>query len=212
VKKNLFNRSSMIIAIIVFIIFIIAMIFIQGLVNPRDDFFPTLEEAFRAHSSGSQNFGEIMFVDEHEHNLTIHHGGYVTTFIKEERDGEIWYMARVVTIGNIYLNPPWSSSWMDFSPEQIFGLRNERGHFGRGARLVREDLGRFPLYGFSHNSAIYSLNINGIPVEQVVLLNENVSFPRIDYPVNLYFWYFSDFPPFGATAEDVVISFGDALE
>ena len=207
--KKQYKRSKLVLIIAFTIIISIAMFIVIDTADSGDGFFSTMEEAFRAHPSGSRDFGTIMFIDEHECNLTVYHGRHVTTFIVEQRDNERWYLARIVTVGGILINPPSSYSGLEVSAEALLNMRTEEGFFGTGNRNLREDLNRFPLYGISHDNKIYSLSINGISVEHVVLLSEGVMFPMIDYPVNLYFWYFSDFPPITGATENIIISFGE---
>jgi len=65
-----------------------------------------------------------------------------------------------------------------------------------------ERIGRRPLHGMSHDPIIHTLRINGILVDYVIETTNRDGDP-------LFFWYFSDFPPFEGDREDIIISFDE---
>ena len=166
----------------------------------EERFFPTIEEAFANHSSGSRNMGEILFIDRHEDNLTVLHryrGSRISHYVIKREDGKVLYACVGVTTGGVPLNP-----------DDPVSIKQEQGSVALvfAKRILPESIGRRPLYGFSNYEGIYNLTINGQPVDYVVQSGINVE----GEPV--YFWYFSDAAVLyieDLQREDVIICFGE---
>ena len=198
-KKNRYKKGRIIIACVVG--FILASI-IYSVSIPT--YAPSMEEAFRnqVRRWGLQHEGldtainvdEAIFVAEYDTGLVMlhHHGrGYIfSKFRKAQRGSEIWYHCYSIHHGS-FEPVTYTVREMPYSQWLFHFISRE---------LSRQEIrsGRSPLYGFSHDPEIQSLSINGISVDDVILIDENNS---------LFFWYFSDFPRFEGTIEEMVVTF-----
>ena len=106
-------------------------------------YFPTIEEAFANHSSGSRYMGEILFMDRHEDNLTVFHGGRVSHYVIKRENGRVLYACVGVATSGFVLNP-----------DDPVSIKQEQGGIAlvfAKRTLLHENIGRRPLYGFSIN-------------------------------------------------------------
>ena len=175
-------------------IIIISTISIFGCTLNEVRYHPTIEEAFADHSSGSRNFGEVLFIDEHSDNLTIFHKGrglYISHYLRDVREDGSWFQCMGVATGGPLIEAEGTSH--ETSQFLIY-------HWHRSSEVLYERIGRRPLYGVSYDSTIHTLRINGIPVDYVIETTNIDGEP-------LFFWYFSNFPPFEGDQEDIIISF-----
>lgn len=158
----------------------------------------TIEKAFYAHSAvHRQKMGEVLFIDEFEDNLTVYHpdGDWVIShYTKEVRDDGYGYICQGVSNGGV---PIKHKHYSDKDSQLFIHSLMEEGEFQ--SRFF-ERLGRRPLYGYSHDSIIHDLKINGLPVDHVFETTNIHGEP-------LFFWYYSDFPVITGEPEDIIISF-----
>lgn len=190
-----------IIAATIVLAFTVGSLYISGVFGPR--FFPTFEQAFANHSGGHRNFGEIHFVHEHEDTLIVFHisGGltrvsHVSYYLLERREGEVWFTCIAVATGIWGIEP---------EPDSIRSAQlNIVGRTGGIYERMFEEFGRRPFYGFSTNTKIHNLTINGQPVDYVVDRGLNTRGEQ------RYLWFFSDLQILhipNLQADDIVISF-----
>ena len=175
-------------------IVIISTISMFGCTLTRVRYHPTIEEAFADHSAGSRNFGEILFIDEHSDSLTIFHRArrsHISHYSRDVREDGIWYQCVGVATGGPNIKAHGTS--LEDSQSLIY-------HWHESSEVLYEVIGRRPLYGVSHDPIIHTLSINGIPVDYVIETTNIHGDP-------LFYWYFSDFPPFEDDPEDIIISF-----
>ena len=164
-------------------------------------FYPTLEQAFLAHSGvNSRRMPDILFLDEVGNSLTAFHPGggagamMISHYIRELRDGEYWFACLSVASGGISIargNTP-----IEVSQRFIYNTLADDGLYMLGRFHTR--LGRRPLLGFSTDPSIRNLTINGVPVDYVIETTNAHGAP-------LFFWYYSDFPPIYGEKEDISI-------
>jgi len=148
-----------------------------------EKYYPTLEEAFRHHSGGERNMGEILFIDEHENNLTIFHkiegrkisAFFTSHYLKKDKNGQETYSCFGVSESGILLSP---------DLESIEQLRIRLKAFKLTRGTMHKMISRTPEYGFSRDEKVYNLKINKQLVDEVVEL-------QTDSGV-IYYWYFSD--------------------
>jgi hypothetical protein len=148
-----------------------------------EKYYPTLEEAFRHHSGGERNMGEILFADEHENNLSLFHtkdgvGGistFMSHYLKKEKNGRNVYLCISVWESGAILNPN-SKSVERFKANIVF--------FRSGSENVYKLLNRTPEYGFSQEEKIHSLMIDNQLVDEVIEFQSSMG--------PMYYWYFSD--------------------
>ena len=61
--------------IVLLLVIVISTVSMFGCTLSGVRYHTTIEDAFADHSSGSRNFGEVLFIDEHSDSLTIFHQG-----------------------------------------------------------------------------------------------------------------------------------------
>jgi len=166
-------------------------------------FYPTLEQAFLAHSGvSSRRMPDILFLDEAGNSLTAFHPGggagamMISHYIKELRDGEYWFACLSVASGGISIG--FGDTSIEASQSLIHSRLADDGFDAFGMSRFHTRLGRRPLLGFSPNPNIRNLTINGVPVDYVIETTNAHGAP-------LFFWYYSDFPPIYGEKEDIII-------
>jgi len=207
-EKKRPKAVNIILTVLLSIPIMLAMMYLTEHFSNQLRFFPTIEEAFANHSDGRRDFGETLFVDNHGDNLTIVHKRnthfFVSHYIREVREGEVWYACIWVSTGGAMFFPGTGDPDSRTGQLAVQFYLNERA---LGQRLW-EPLGRRPLHGFSFDRDTAYMRINGYLVEHVILLEESRYLHSFgEFP--FYFWYFSDFPFVFNSPDDIVISFGD---
>jgi len=194
--KLMFKKLIFIIAMLLIVTYIVGCAF-----SDEPTFYPTLEQAFLAHSGvGSRRMTEILFMDEVGNSVTAFHPGggagamMVSHYIKELRNGEYWFACLSVADGGILIGFEGIST----EGSQLFIHTSHAVGGLFTSKMLYRGLGRRPLVGFSPDPNIRNLTINGIPVDYVVETTNVRGEP-------LFFWYYSDFPPIYGEREDIVI-------
>ena len=160
-----------------FIIFIIFNYAIGG------KYSPTIEAAFSGYSSGEKGMGEILFIDEHENNLSIVHEKtsakgtslFTSHYFKKEKNDRDVYLCVGVARRELMLNTDLESSK---NPQmKMVSSQSTR-------KFKHKLLGRTPEDGISRDKKIYGLMIDEQLVDKVIEVQSSNG--------SIYYWYFSD--------------------
>ena len=206
--------SITVILLVFYFMYAIAGLRHQGIESFSDEIYvETLEEAFRNSPASQQEMGEILFIDVHEGSVTVFHRVeemgmiYVSHYSKREESESNLYFCRRVQRGTD--SAPLSFTEFSIYAQKNFIYLNISSHQNRENVVIDstinlnnrfyEALGRRPLHGVSFDERVHGLMINGYPVETVI---EAYYDGR-----KWFFWYFSDFPAFYGTVDEITITF-----
>ena len=195
--------------------------------NYQPRYFPTMEAAFRYRYRDTRGggrlaggrtpgIGEIIFIHDHEDNVTVYHrwgtAAFLSHFIRVvDGEQEFFRCVGISTGGTRLSSDPeliaqneWIISHFLFGPDGRFGDR-----IPSSATILQERIGRVPLHGISTDPNIFNLTINGQTPDYIVVSNVRPPIRALGEEgdeVTVYFWYFSDFQ--FTEGDEIVISFG----